>query len=82
MSSENLICDSPQVQAWSSPSSRSAAQEVMRTLLEAGPWTDSTHLLLGDRKLEVEGQEVEEQRGRAKGILGGVLDVLQPQLTK
>lgn len=71
-----------QVQAWSSPSSRSAAQEVMRTLLETGPWTDSTHLLLGDRKPEVEGQEVEKQRGRAKGILGGVLDVLQPQLTK
>uniref|UniRef100_A0A8C6WPE7 TELO2-interacting protein 2 n=1 Tax=Neogobius melanostomus TaxID=47308 RepID=A0A8C6WPE7_9GOBI len=58
-----------QVAPWSSPSSRSAAQAVMRALLEAWHWTDSAHMLMGDR-------------GGAKGILGGVLDLLQPQLNK
>lgn len=59
-----------QVAPWSSPSSRSAAQEVMQALLEAGHWTDSAHMLMGG------------DRGGAKGILGGVLDLLQPQLNK
>lgn len=58
-----------QVAAWSSASSRSAAQEVMQSLLEAGHWTDSAHMLMGDRS-------------GAKGILGGVLDLLHPQLNK
>lgn len=66
-----------QVSPWSSPSSRSAAEKVMRALLEAGHWTDSTHMLMGDRK-----QEVNEARGGTKGILKGVLDLLQPQLNK
>lgn len=66
-----------QVAPWSSPSSRSAAQQVMRALLKAGYWADSAHMLMGDRK-----QEVNEDRGGAKGIVGGVLDLLQPQLNK
>ncbi|CAL1616619.1 unnamed protein product [Knipowitschia caucasica] len=53
---------------WSSSSSRAAAQELMRALLEAGPWTDSAHLLVGE--------------SRARGILGEILDLIQPQLNK
>ncbi|KAJ0019196.1 hypothetical protein NQD34_006765 [Periophthalmus magnuspinnatus] len=56
-----------QVAPWSSPSSRSTAQEVMGVLLEVGPWTDSVHLLVGDRKHKEDGQ-----RCGAKGILGPV----------
>ncbi|KAK7933091.1 hypothetical protein WMY93_003987 [Mugilogobius chulae] len=61
-----------QVAPWSSSSSRSDAEKVMRALLEVGPWTDSAHLLTGDKK----------HKGGAKGILGGFLELLQPQLNK
>lgn len=61
-----------QVRAWTSSSSREAAQNLQGALLRAGSWRDSAHLLMG-----------EEGEGRkSKGILGGILDVLQPQLTK
>ncbi|XP_049435725.1 TELO2-interacting protein 2 [Epinephelus fuscoguttatus] len=65
-----------QVQPWTSSSSRAAAQSLQEALLRAGGWRDSAHLLMGDRSQE------EEEGGRSRGILGGVLDVLQPQLTK
>nr|XP_033476126.1 TELO2-interacting protein 2 isoform X2 [Epinephelus lanceolatus] len=67
-----------QVQPWTSSSSRVAAQSLQEALLRAGGWRDSAHLLMGDRSQE----EEEEGGGRSRGILGGVLDVLQPQLTK
>ncbi|XP_037536052.1 uncharacterized protein tti2 isoform X2 [Nematolebias whitei] len=54
-----------QDQVWTSAASRTAARRLHEALLRAGGWTDSAHLLMGDR-----------------GILGGVLDLLQPQLTK
>lgn len=57
-----------QDQAWTSSSSRSAAHSLQEALLTAGGWRDSSHLLMG-----------EEKRG---GIVGGVLDVLQPRLNK
>ncbi|XP_072289266.1 TELO2-interacting protein 2 [Eucyclogobius newberryi] len=66
-----------QVAPWSSPSSRADAQEVMRALLGAGAWTDSAHLLVGDRKQREDGQSV-----GAMGIMGAILDLLQPQLSK
>ncbi|XP_071340233.1 TELO2-interacting protein 2 isoform X2 [Trachinotus anak] len=65
-----------QDQVWTTPSSRAAAQSLQEALLRAGGWTDSAHLLMGDRSHR-EGEE-----GDSRGILGGVLDVLQPQLTK
>ncbi|KAM9360860.1 TELO2-interacting protein 2 [Symphorus nematophorus] len=58
-----------QDQVWTSSSSRAAARSLQVALLSTGGWRDSAHLLMGDG---------EENRG----ILGGVLDVLQPQLTK
>uniref|UniRef100_A0A665VUL4 TELO2 interacting protein 2 n=1 Tax=Echeneis naucrates TaxID=173247 RepID=A0A665VUL4_ECHNA len=61
-----------QDQVWTTSSSRAAAQSLQEALLRAGSWTDSAHFLMGDRR----GQEGEE------GILGGVLDVLQPQISK
>ncbi|XP_049907477.1 TELO2-interacting protein 2 isoform X2 [Epinephelus moara] len=71
-----------QVQPWTSSSSRAAAQSLQEALLRAGGWRDSAHLLMGDRSQEVEEEEEEEEGGRSRGILGGILDVLQPQLTK
>ncbi|XP_062272880.1 TELO2-interacting protein 2 [Scomber scombrus] len=85
-----------QVQVWTSSSSRKAAKTLQVELLRAGCWRDSTHLLMGDRRpgeeeeeeqeQEQEGQQEEEEQeehgGRCQGILGGILDVLQPQLTK
>ncbi|XP_041856110.1 TELO2-interacting protein 2 isoform X2 [Melanotaenia boesemani] len=59
-----------QDQVWTSPSSRAAARCLQDVLLKAGGWRDSSYLLMGDR---------EEQK---RGILEGILDVLQPQLTK
>ncbi|XP_070820718.1 TELO2-interacting protein 2 [Chaetodon trifascialis] len=62
-----------QDQVWTSSSSRVAAQSLQEALLRAGGWRDSPHLLMGDTS-----EEEEENRG----ILGGVLDDLQPQLSK
>lgn len=56
-----------QHQAWTSATSRRAARRLHEALLRAGGWRDSAHLLVG---------------GGVRGILGGVLDVLQPQLTR
>ncbi|XP_027142689.1 TELO2-interacting protein 2 isoform X2 [Larimichthys crocea] len=53
---------------WTSPASRAAARSLQEALLRAGRWRDSAHLLTGD----------EENRG----MLGEILDVLQPQLSK
>ncbi|XP_060927720.1 TELO2-interacting protein 2 [Limanda limanda] len=58
-----------QDQLWTSPPSRAAAQSLQEALLRAGGWRDSAHLLVGEG-------------GAGGGILTGVLDVLQPQLTK
>ncbi|XP_028270496.1 TELO2-interacting protein 2 [Parambassis ranga] len=58
-----------QVQAWTSTASTAAARHLHEALLRAGSWRDSAHLLIG------------EEGGR-KGILGEVLDILQPQLSK
>uniref|UniRef100_A0A3B5BBF0 TELO2 interacting protein 2 n=1 Tax=Stegastes partitus TaxID=144197 RepID=A0A3B5BBF0_9TELE len=52
-----------------SSASRAAARCLQEALLRAGRWRDSAHLLMGDT----------EENG---GILGEVLDVLQPQLSK
>lgn len=59
-----------QDQAWTSSSSRAAAKSLQEALLRAGGWRDSAHLLMGDGS---------QEKG---GILGGILDILQPQLTK
>ncbi|XP_030581720.1 TELO2-interacting protein 2-like isoform X2 [Archocentrus centrarchus] len=58
-----------QDQVWTSTASRAAAQHLQEALLSAGGWRDSAHLLMGD---------TEESRG----ILGEILHILQPQLTK
>lgn len=63
-----------QDQAWTSSSSRAAAQSLQEALLRAGSWRDTRHLLMGDG-----GRDENGERG---GILRGVLDVLQPQLSK
>ncbi|XP_061586145.1 TELO2-interacting protein 2 [Cololabis saira] len=59
-----------QAQPWSSSASRAAARRLQEALLRAGGWRDSAVLLTGD------------DEGEDRGILGGVLDILQPQLTK
>ncbi|KAM8760692.1 TELO2-interacting protein 2 isoform 3-T3 [Acanthopagrus schlegelii] len=59
-----------QDQVWTSSSSRAAAKSLQEALLRAGGWRDSAHLLMGDGSQE------------KRGILGGILDILQPQLTK
>ncbi|XP_034452565.1 LOW QUALITY PROTEIN: TELO2-interacting protein 2 [Hippoglossus hippoglossus] len=63
-----------QDQVWTNPPSRAAAQSLQEALLRAGGWRDSTHLLVGDGR--------QREGGEEGGILRGVLDVLQPQLTK
>lgn len=68
-----------QDQAWTSSSSRAAAQSLQEALLKAGRWRDSAHLLMGGGSQDA---EREEGGGTSRGILGGVLDVLRPQLTK
>lgn len=67
-----------QDQAWTSPASRAAARSLQEALLRGGGWRDSAHLLMGDGR----GGEEAEEGGKSRGILGGVLDLLQPQLTK
>ncbi|XP_040898796.1 TELO2-interacting protein 2 isoform X2 [Toxotes jaculatrix] len=66
-----------QDQVWTSSSSRAAAQSLQEALLRAGGWRDPAHLLMGDSSEREEGEG-----GKNRGTLGGVLDVLQPQLTK
>ncbi|KAM7415476.1 hypothetical protein PAMA_017808 [Pampus argenteus] len=68
-----------QDQVWTSSSSREAAVSLHEALLTAGSWRDSAHLLMGDESSRGEEQE---EGGKSKGILGGILDVLQPHLTK
>ncbi|XP_027872920.1 TELO2-interacting protein 2 isoform X4 [Xiphophorus couchianus] len=58
-----------QDEVWTSAASRTAARHLQVALLRAGGWRDSAHLLAG-----------EEEEDRC--ILGGVLDILQPQLTR
>uniref|UniRef100_A0A3Q1EXY6 TELO2 interacting protein 2 n=1 Tax=Acanthochromis polyacanthus TaxID=80966 RepID=A0A3Q1EXY6_9TELE len=57
-----------QDQLWTSSTSRAAARRLQEALLRAGQWRDSAHLLMGDQE--------------NRGILGNVLDILQPQLSK
>ncbi|KAM7018770.1 TELO2-interacting protein 2 [Tautogolabrus adspersus] len=72
-----------QDQAWTSSSSRKAAQRLQEALLRAGRWRDSPHLLMGDVSQGEEEEEEEEGRKKtSRGIVGGILDVLQPQLAK
>lgn len=71
VSQELLSC--VQDQLWTDASSRAVARRLQEALLRAGGWRDSAHLLTGDPGLE----ESENQ-----GILGKVLDFLQPQMTK
>ncbi|XP_047237635.1 TELO2-interacting protein 2 isoform X2 [Girardinichthys multiradiatus] len=59
-----------QDQPWSTASSRTAARHLHEALVRVGGWRDSAHLLMGDEYTE------------DRGILGGVLDILLPQLTK
>ncbi|CAJ1069592.1 LOW QUALITY PROTEIN: TELO2-interacting protein 2-like [Xyrichtys novacula] len=63
-----------QDQVWTSSSSRKAAHNLQEALLRAGGWRDPPHLLMGDKG--------EEEGRKSRGIVGGVLDILQPQLTK
>ncbi|XP_047185039.1 TELO2-interacting protein 2 isoform X2 [Scophthalmus maximus] len=66
-----------QDRAWTTSPSRAAARSLQEVLLRAGGWRDSAHLLVGGGS-----QREEEDGGKSRGILGGVLDVLQPQLAK
>ncbi|XP_015250752.1 PREDICTED: TELO2-interacting protein 2 [Cyprinodon variegatus] len=59
-----------QDQAWTSATSRAAARRLHQALLRAGGWSGPAHLLMGD------------QRTGEGGILDGVLQILQPQLTR
>ncbi|XP_029135051.2 TELO2-interacting protein 2 [Labrus bergylta] len=68
-----------QDQAWTSSSSRKAAQRLQEALLRAGRWRDSPHLLMGDVS---QGEEEGGKKKKRRGIVGGILDVLQPQLAK
>lgn len=61
-----------QEQLWTSSSSRLAARGLQGELLKAGGWRDPAHLLMGDGN----------EDGDGGGILGGILDVLQPRLKK
>ncbi|XP_041643061.1 TELO2-interacting protein 2 isoform X2 [Cheilinus undulatus] len=66
-----------QDQVWTNSSSQAAAQCLQEALLRAGGWRDSSHLLMGDGS-----REDEKGGGTNRGIVGGILDVLQPHLTK
>uniref|UniRef100_A0A087XT66 TELO2 interacting protein 2 n=1 Tax=Poecilia formosa TaxID=48698 RepID=A0A087XT66_POEFO len=57
-----------QDEVWTSAASRTAARRLQGALLRAGGWRDSAHLLTGE--------------GDDRCILDGVLDILQPQLTR
>ncbi|KAK5870579.1 hypothetical protein PBY51_003515 [Eleginops maclovinus] len=67
-----------QDQPWTSSSSRAGARSLQEVLLRTGGWRDSPHLLMGDGTQTNEGEE----EGKNRGIFGGILDILQPQLTK
>uniref|UniRef100_UPI003AAB848C TELO2-interacting protein 2 n=1 Tax=Centroberyx gerrardi TaxID=166262 RepID=UPI003AAB848C len=70
-----------QVEAWTSSASRQAAARLQGALLRAGGWRDPAHFLMGDEREEEE--EEEEEGGRkSRGMLGEILDVLQPELSK
>lgn len=71
MSHELVAFD--QDQLWTDSASRAAAGKLQEALLRAGGWRDPAHLLTGDP----EGEESEN-----KGILGKILDLLQPQMSK
>ncbi|KAM4616064.1 uncharacterized protein tti2 [Polymixia lowei] len=73
-----------QEQAWTSSASREAAGRLLGELLRAGRWRNPAHLLMGDGREEEEAGENPEEGGlrRRTGMLGGILDVLQPDLTK
>ena len=58
--------------AWSSQGSRTEASSLVKTLLRVGGWENPAQLLGGS------GQASDQ----LPGILGGVLDLLQPHLTK
>lgn len=61
-----------QEQPWTDARSRECAGRLLSSLVSAGGWRDVTHLLLGG----------EEDESTARGVFGGLLDVLQPNLTK
>lgn len=65
-----LSCDAQERQ-WTSGVSQSAANGLYCELLQAGGWRDSAHMLVGEHNQDGQG-----------GILGGILDVLQPRLNK
>lgn len=62
-----------QDQLWTDSASRAAARKLQEALLRAGGWRDPAHLLTGDP---------EEEESENKGILGKILDLLQPQMSK
>lgn len=59
-----------QDQVWTNSASRAAARKLQEVLLRAGGWRDPAHLLTGDPDSE------------KNGILGKILDFLQPQMTE
>lgn len=63
-----LIQDQP----WTDAQSRESAGRLLGSLVSAGGWRDVPHLLLGDK----------EEESAAGGVFEGLLDVLQPNLTK
>lgn len=65
-------CDAQERQ-WTNGVSQSAANSLYCELLQAGGWRDSAHMLLGEDNQDGQG---------GGGILGGILDVLQPRLNK
>ena len=69
------VCVLIQEQPWTDARSRESAGRLLSSLVEAGGFRDVPHLLMGD-------EEESPGGGRGPGVFGGLLDVLQPTLTK
>ncbi|CAL8343826.1 unnamed protein product [Lota lota] len=64
-----------QEQPWTDVRSRGSAGCLLSSLVATGGWRDVPHLLMGDDEESAGG-------GRSRAVFGGLLDVLQPNLTK
>ncbi|CAL8252813.1 unnamed protein product [Boreogadus saida] len=64
-----------QEQPWTDARSRESAGHLLSSLVAAGGFRDVPHFLMGDEEESAGG-------GRGRAVFGGLLDVLQPNLTK